>query len=58
MFVYEGLPHIQVHTAQEQWAWSVPFILISLWQRNPDDTETTEDNTWKMAVLGMDWLPP
>lgn len=56
MFAYKGFPCIQVTTAQKQWAWVVYFILIALWQRNLDDTEPTEDNTWNMAVLGMDWL--
>lgn len=59
ILVYKGL-HIQVNTAWKQWAWGGFFfflIFIALYQRNPDDTEPTEDNTWKMAVLGMDQFP-
>lgn len=44
------LYHIQVHTVQKQWAWGAHFILISLWQRNSDDPDPIEDNTWKMTV--------
>ncbi|XP_063095371.1 uncharacterized protein LOC134473783 [Cavia porcellus] len=53
IFVYKDLPDTQVHTARKHYVSELFYFGLYSLTKDPDDVEPTEDNIWKMAVMGI-----